>query len=404
MTSSSTTSRTRGRLLVLVGLLVVAVNLRPAAVSVGPVLEEVTAALGFSSTSAGLLTALPVLAFAVVGVLAPWLARVTGLHRTMLISLAFVVIGLALRAGAMGEAGFLFFSMLSLAGMATANVLLPSLVKLHFPDRIGFVTALYTTALAIGLTGALTFTVPISEATGSWRVGLGSWAVLALVAALPWLLLIAHDRHAEPASRDVRVLDVARTKLGVAMALLFGVQSMHAYVSFGWFAQLWRDAGYSPATAGLLVGLLAGVGIPLSLWLPALAGRRRDHRSLLTGVIVCFPVAYVGLIVAPYSLAPLWAVLVGVGNTIFPLLLTLIGLRARTAAGTAALSGFTQSAGYLLAALGPFAVGLLYDATGGWTGPLLLMLALVAPMLALVPYVGRPRQIEDQLRPTELVG
>ncbi|GAA1476199.1 CynX/NimT family MFS transporter [Nocardioides aestuarii] len=399
MTSSpATTSPWQGRLLVLVGMLAVALNLRPAAVSVGPVLEEVTTGLEMGPAAAGLLTSLPVLAFAGVGALAPWLARVVGLHRTTLLSLAVVTVGLSLRAESGTEPEFLVYSLLALAGMATANVLLPSLVKLHFPDRIGFVTALYTTALAVGLTGALTLTVPISEANGSWRWGLGAWAVLALVAALPWLLLLAHDKHASRAMGEVRVTDVARTRLGLAMALLFGIQSMHAYVSFGWFAQMFRDAGFSPVTAGLLVGLLAAVSIPLSLWLPTLAGRREDHRSLLWAVLACYPVAYVGLMIAPHSLAVLWALLVGVGAAIFPLVLTLIGLRARTAAGTAALSGFTQSAGYLLAALGPFTVGVLYEATGGWTAPLLLMTALVAPMVLLAGYVGRPLHVEDQLR------
>ncbi len=394
----------RQRLFVLVGLVMLAVNLRPAAVSVGPVLEEVTTGLDMGPASAGLLTSLPVLAFATFGALAPWLARTVGLHRTTLVSLALVAVGLSLRAQVEHESTFLLFSMVALAGMATANVLLPSLVKLHFPHRVGFITALYTTALAIGLTSALTFTVPISEAGGSWRYGLGSWAVLALLAALPWLLLVAHDRHADPAAHTIGVADVARTKLGLAMALLFGIQSMHAYVSFGWFAQLWRDAGYSPATAGVLVGVLAGVSIPLSLWLPTLAGRRTDHRSLLWAVIASYPVAYAGLIIAPYSLAVVWAVLVGIGASTFPLVLTLIGLRARTPAGTAALSGFTQSAGYLLAALGPFTIGVLYDATGGWTVPMLVMSALIAPMAVLAGYVGRPIQLEDQLHPRERVA
>ncbi len=388
----------RERLLVLVGMVLLAINLRPAAVSVGPVLQEVTTDLSLSPTSAGLLTSLPVLAFATFGAVAPWLARVVGLHRTTLLSLGAVVVGLAARATVDHEPAFLAFSMLGLGGMATANVLLPSLVKLHFPDRIGFVTALYTTALAVGLTGALTLTVPIAEATDGWRVGIGAWALLALVAALPWLRLVLHDRHPTDPARTVRVADVMRTRLGIAMALLFGLQSMHAYVTFGWFAQLWRDAGFSPTEAGVLVGLVASVSIPLSLWLPTVAGRREDHRTLLYGVISCYPVAYVGLIVAPRSLAVLWALLVGIGCVIFPLVLTLIGLRARTAPATAALSGFTQSAGYLLAAVGPFTVGLLYDASGGWTVPLLLMIALVVPMLALSSYVGRPIYVEDQLR------
>lgn len=397
-TTDHTATRRRQRLLVLIGMVLLAVNLRPAAVSVGPVLEELTAGLGMSPTSAGLLTSLPVLAFASFGALAPWLARTVGLHRTTLLSLAAVVAGLAARASVEHEPAFMLFSMLALAGMATANVLLPSLVKLHFPDRIGFITALYTTALAIGLTSSLTFTVPISEAGGSWRVGIGVWALLALVAALPWLRLVLHDRHLDGADRPIRVGDVLRTRLGLAMALLFGFQSMHAYASFGWFAQLWRDAGFSPTTAGALVGLLAGVSIPLSLWLPTLAGRRDDHRSLLWSVLACYPVAYVGLIVAPHSLAVLWAVLVGIGACIFPLVLTLIGLRARTAAGTAALSGSTQSAGYLLAAVGPFSVGLLYDMTSGWTAPLILLIVLVVPMITLAAYVGRPIYLEDQLR------
>lgn len=396
-TTTDTAISRRERILVLIGMLLLAANLRPAAVSVGPVLEEVTADLALSPASAGLLTSLPVLAFATVGAVAPWLARVVGLHRTVLISLGAVVAGLTSRATVDHELTFLACSMLGLAGMATANVLLPSLVKLHFPHRVGFITALYTTSLAIGLTSALTFTVPISEAAGSWRVGLGSWALLALVAALPWLRLVLHDRRPSETTHTVRVGQVMRTPLGLSMAALFGVQSMHAYVSFGWFAQLWRDAGYSPTTAGALVGLLAAVSIPLSFWLPTVAGRRQDHRSLLWTVMACYPVAYLGLIVAPYSLAVVWALLIGAGASIFPLVLTLIGLRARTASGTAALSGFTQSAGYLLAALGPFTVGVLYEATGGWAVPMSLMMVLVLPMMLLAAYVGRPIYLEDQL-------
>lgn len=388
----------------LLGLVAVALNLRPAAVSVGPVLEEVTLGLDLSGVTAGLLTSLPVLAFAGVGALAPWLARVVGVHRTTLLSLVVVVVGLALRATATSEPAFLAASMLALSGMATANVLLPSLVKLHFPDRIGQVTAVYTTALAIGLTGALAFTVPISELGGGWRAGLGAWALLALVAAVPWLWLVLHDRHLDPQAHLIRIVDVARTPLGICLALLFAIQSMHAYVTFGWFAQLWRDAGFSPTTAGVLVGIVAGMSIPLSLALPTIAGRREDHRSLLWVVCACYPVAYGGLILAPHSLAVLWAILIGTGASIFPLVLTLIGLRARTAAGTAALSGFTQSAGYLLAALGPFTVGVLYEYTGGWTVPLLLMTALVAPMVVVAGYVGRPLAIEDQLREPARVG
>ena len=390
-------SASRSTVFVLVGLVLLAFNLRPAAVSVGPVLAEVRSGLAMSATTAGLLTSLPVLAFAGFGALAPALARRVGVHRVTLLALVSLVVGLFARVTVSGVWSFLALSMLALAGMAMANVLLPSLVKLHFPDRVGRVTSLYTGALAVGLTAALTLTVPVSTVGGDWRFGLGAWAVLALLAALPWLSLAGHDRTLEAQPHDVRLTDVARTRLGLAMALFFGLQSMHAYAIFGWFAQLWRDNGYSPTAAGLLVGLVAATSIPLSLWLPAVVARTDRQATILVVVMACYPVAYIGLMVAPHDLALLWAVVAGAATCTFPLILVLIGLRARTTSGTAALSGFTQSAGYLLAAAGPFTVGALYDATGGWTWPLWFLVALTVPQLAVGAYVARPAYVEDQL-------
>ncbi|MBC9734680.1 MFS transporter [Nocardioides sp. zg-578] len=363
-------------------------------------LGEVRDAFGMSGATAGLLTSLPVLAFAVFGAVAPTAARLVGVHRVTLLALLAVGAGLLGRALTHSEALFLLLSLLAVAGMAMANVLLPSLIKLHFPTRIGAMTAAYTTALAVGLTASLALTVPVAEAFGGWRTGLGLWAVVAFLAALPWLGLVAHDRRPDdaPAATVVRYADVARTPLGLAMALFFGLQSLQAYAVFGWFAQLWRDSGWSPTAAGLLVALIAAVSIPLSLWLPRLLASRERPAGVLLAVIACYPVGYLGLILAPYSLAPLWALLVGTAACTFPLILTLVGLRARTAEGTAALSAFTQSAGYLLAAVGPFAIGVVHDATGGWRWPVALLLVLSLPLAPLAAYVARPHAIEDQLR------
>jgi CP family cyanate transporter-like MFS transporter len=182
------------------------------------------------------------------------------------------------------------------------------------------------------------------------------------------------------------------------MVLFFGLQSLQAYSIFGWFAQLWRDNGYSAEQAGLLVAIVAGVSIPLSLWLPSAAARRDDQRGLILAVLSCYLLGYALLLVNAHTWAIPAALLVGVGCCVFPVVLTLIGLRAHTPDGTAALSGFTQSLGYLLAAVGPFAVGLVYDATGGWTAPLWMLIVLVLPLLAVGAYAGRPAFLEDQLR------
>lgn len=402
MTDAPAPESRAARLLVLLGIVVLAFNLRPAAVSVGPVLDEIRDGLDMSGTEAGVLTSLPVLAFAVFGALAPRVARLVGTHRLTLLALLAVVVGLFARSRTDGVVAFLALSLLALGGMATANVLLPSLVKAHFPDRVGLLTALYSTALAIGLTSASVSTVPISDSVGDWRDGLAVWALTAAVAALPWLALLRHDRpHADPdreGHAPIGLLAVARTPLGLAMALSFGLQSLQAYAIFGWLAAIFRDSGYSAAEAGLLLGLVTGTSIPLSFVIPTLAARLRDQRPIVWAVVGCYPLGYAGMIVAPHDGAWLWALLLGVGTCTFPLILTQIGLRSRTPAGTAALSGFTQSTGYLLAAGGPFGVGLLHDLSGGWTVPLVALIALTVPLLAVGLVVARPAYIEDQLR------
>ena len=387
------------RVLVVLGIVVLAFNLRPTAVSVGPVLGDISAGLRMSTAETGILTSLPVLAFAVFGALAPRGARLVGLHRLTLLALLCVVGGLAGRGVTSSVPLFLVLSLLALAGMASANVLLPSLVKLHFPNQIGLMTAVYSTALAIGLTSASVLTVPIGEAQDGWRSGLTVWALTAGIAVLPWLALVAHDRRPEEARGHVGLLDVARTRLGWLMALFFGLQSLQAYAVFGWFAELYRDAGFSAHTAGLLLGVITGVSIPLSILIPWLVGRANDQRLLMCLVMVCYPIGYLGLVYAPHAGALAWAVFVGIGLCTFPLILTLIGLRARTPAGTAALSGFTQSTGYLIAAIGPFGVGVLHDLTGDWTVPLLVLLALCVPQLWLGLTVARPAYVEDELDP-----
>jgi CP family cyanate transporter-like MFS transporter len=385
------------RLLVLVGIVVVSFNLRPAAVSVGPVLAEVTAGLGMSSTVAGLLTTLPVLAFATFGMATPGVAARLGVHRVTLGSLLCVVVGLGLRSRTDDVPAFLLLSLLALAGMAAANVLLPSLVKQHFPRRVGLLTSIYTTSMAVGLTLASVTTVPISEATGSWRNGLGVWALTALVAAVPWLALLRHDSALERGAVEVRLSQVARTRLGWLMAVFFGLQSMQAYSLFGWFAQVYRDAGFSPTTAGLLLGVITMVSIPLSLWLPTLTARLANPAPVILSLVALYPVGYLGLVVAPVEGAWVWALTLGTATAVFPVALTLIGLRARTSAGTAALSGFTQGVGYLLATVGPFSVGLAHDLTDGWTVPLVLLTLLSLPQAVTGWLVSKHRYVEDEL-------
>lgn len=378
------------------GVLLVAVNLRPAVSSVGALLDQVQSGLHLSGAMAGLLTTLPALCFSGFSAVTPWLSRRYGAHRVLVGAMVALVAGLALRPLSGSAVPFVAASVLALVGIAVGNVTLPVLVRAHFPHRLGLVTGLYTTLLNGGAAIASAVTVPVAHAAGGWRGGLEVWAVVAVLALVPWLGSLRHDPTRGPAAAHATPVRPARTRLGWAVAVFMGVQSLQAYVLFGWLPKIFTDAGFSPTTAGLLMSLVTAVGMPIALVLPGLASRGRDQRPYVVVLFAAYVLGYVGLLVAPHAGAIGWAVLLGAGGGAFPLALLMVGLRSRTPAGTSTLSGFAQSTGYLIAAGGPFLVGVLYQATGGWLVPILLLLVLLVPQLLAGLAAGRNRYLEDE--------
>ncbi len=386
---------TRSRLIALVALLLAAVNLRLAVTSVGPVLSEIRSGLGMSSTVAGLLTSIPAVCFAALGLAAPRLARQFGPARVIMAGLLVLAVGLALRPYAPGSALFLLLSVVSLAGIAVVNVLLPMIVKQHFPTQVGTMTGLYTVALNLGATGAAAATVPLTDGPfgGDWRLGLGCWALLALVALPSWLPLIRERTAVAPTVQSDDLVRMSRHPVAWALAVYFGLQSTSAYVIIGWLPQIYRDAGLSAETAGLLFASTSLLGVPLGLALSALAGRVRSQSGIAVALGLFGILGYAGLWWSPAAAPWLWAVLLGVVNTAFPLVLTMIGLRGRDPATVVRLSAFAQGVGYILAIPGPILIGLLHDRTGGWRVPLALMIALMIPQIIAGYQAGRDRQV-----------
>lgn len=392
--------------LVVVGIVLAALNLRPAITSLGALLEEARVGLHMSGTVAGLLTSVPPLCFAVFGIAAPRLARRFGPAAVVCAGMAAIALGLAVRPFAGGSAGFLAASALALMGIAVSNVLMPVIVKKYFPDRVGSMTGLYSMALALGTSLAAAATVPVTSALGgSWRTGLAVWAVLGVLAVLPWLALVrdrdgAGERPAagraraeEPAGPAPRI---TRSPTAWALGCFFGLQATGAYITMGWMPQIFRDAGVSPSTAGVLLAVTMVMGVPLAFVIPRLATRLRNQGPIVVALGLCGLTGYLGLLLAPAAGAWAWALLLGVSNCAFPLALTMIGMRSRTGAGVVRLSAFAQSTGYLISIPGPLLVGVLYQHSGGWTVPLLLMAGLLVPQMIVGTLAGRDRTIEDE--------
>lgn len=395
--------RTRGAALpfaVLVAAVVlVSINLRPGASSPGPVLEEIRRGLGMSAGVAGAMTGLPGLCFGAVGALAVGFARKVGMTAGIAIGLAAAAAGLLLRVTTDSEPVFLALTVVALSGMAVGNVLVPAWVKAH--GHAVVLMTVYGSGLVVGgMLGPLV-TAPVTGATDSWRAGLGMWGLLVAVALPLWAWLALRERRA-PSEHDVSggaasSGRIAHSPTAIALTVLFGVQSMHAYVQFGWVPTIYRDAGLSASAAGALQGLLSAVGIIGALAMPTVISRGRGLRPLMVCFGVALALGYVGLLLAPATLPWLWALALGFSGLAFPTAISLITARTRHPSVTAQLSGFVQSIGYALAAIGPFAVGLAHEATDGWSLVLVLLALTSVPLTLAGLRVARPAYVDDEI-------
>ena len=386
------------------GIVLVALTLRQAVAAVSPVLDAVRVDVPVSTLDAGLLGTLPPVLFAASGFLAPPVARRVGLDVGVVLALVLITAGHLVRASAPGFAVLLAGSVVAFAGTGLGNVLLPSVVRRYFPDRVALLTAVYACLVGVSTALPAALAAPLAERFG-WRISLGTWSLTSTAALVPWLLVLARGRRQrradDPAvgpAPSVPVLRLWRSRVALSITALFSTSTICTYAGFAWLPEILGDvAGSTPAEAGVLLAVTGLVSVPGALVAPLLVPRLRHVGGLVAAGVASFVLGYLGLLLAPGSLTLLWVLLVGSGSILFPVSLVLINTRTRTPGGTVALSGFAQGLAYALGALGPFLVGVLHDAGGGWTLPLLFL--LVVALAATVPALtlGRPAFVEDEL-------
>jgi CP family cyanate transporter-like MFS transporter len=395
-----------GRTTAVLGILLIALNLRTAVAAISPIVALVSKDIPLDSIGLGVLGTLPPIAFAASGLVAPLVARRIGLETTLVLACLAMVVGPLVRAAAPNYLTLLAGSAVTLAGMGFANIMLPPAVKKYFPDRIGQLTAAYATLMSISISVPPLIATPVGAAWG-WRVSVGSWALLAACALAPWIVVRVHAGRVAARERAENLVPEPRADLlnkmrhsrtAIAISVAFAVTALNMYSFFAWLPELLKErAGSSAADSGSLLFLFGIVGLPLGLVTPILAARVRNVGYLVGVGVVLFVAGYLGLLVVPTILTWLWVLLTGTGSIIFPLSLALIGLRTRGPDGAVALSGFVQGIGYAAGALGPLLFGILHDATGGWTVPLLFLVA--TSLVAIVPafLLRRPTFVEDEL-------
>jgi len=392
----------------LLGLLLIAINLRAAITVVAPLLTEIAARFALSTTVLGVLTATPIFIFALASPLATWLARNKGLEKAFVLALGCLATGLLLRSS--GSLAALFGGTVLIAvGIAIGNVLLPSLVKRDFAQDKGTLTSVY--AVFIGISAALggALAVPVAQ-WGSWPVALASPLLLAVLAALFWLPRYRHsqglasveaidandsgDNIAPQKTTAPLSRPVYRYALAWYVTLFMGLNSFVFFLIIGWLPAMLQQAGYSAQQAGSLHGLMLLCGAFPALILMPLYRHLRDQRLLNLVISLALLIGYWGLWQLP-GWAPLWSALLGLSaGSGFVAALSLITLRTRNPLQATQLSGMSQLLGYLMAAIGLLLTGWMHDAIGNWSGVLQLALACCIVMAALGWLGGRNRYVE----------
>lgn len=385
----------------LILIIIVAVNLRPAVTVVGPLLTEIRGDLHLSGTAAGALTTLPLVFFGAFGLLAPFLRRQPPGEVLLVASMALLTVGLLVR---VIPATVALFAGSLLAGVAISigNIAVPAVIKRDHPERVTTVTAVYTVAVTIGASAASAIAVPAEHLLNSgWRPPLVLLVIPAVVAGLAWL---PRARRA-PAANGSRSGHAAvwRDRLAWHVTAFMGLQSLLAYVVIGWLPTIGQDRGMAKAPAGYVLALSALVQAAGALAVPAIERRLKDQRPLVGGVVALSLVGFAGIAWAPIDSIWLWTVVLGFGQGVgFATALSFIGLRAPDAEVAGQLSGMAQGVGYVIAALGPLVIGALRDASGGWTVPMVVVLAITALLMLPGLAAGRERTLGAGREPVSI--
>lgn len=391
--------------MLIAGIITISFNLRPAITSVGPLIGMIRDEVGLTSGSAGLLTSLPLIAFAV---MSPFAARIGNRYSyegAMLIGLFLLFIGTSIRPVTFS---FLLFGGTFIAGLGIAilNVLLPGLIKEKFPFRVGLLTSIYSTTMGIIAAMASGVSIPIANSFNhGWQISLLIWTTPVILALIVWFYLRSKKRVSRH-DTDYRQMKYSpssykkiwRSKLAWKIAVFMGLQSFLFYVTISWLPEILHFKGLSTQLSGWMLSLTQFIGLPASFIVPVLADKLKSQRGIIIVLTLSYFIGYCGILLSNnFTLIVISSLFIAFPlSGIFALALTLLGKRARTSKDAAELSGMAQSMGYILAAIGPIFIGLLFDLFGSWNIPIIAILITMIILLIFGLLVGKEQYVFDE--------
>jgi CP family cyanate transporter-like MFS transporter len=385
-----------GRSLLLAGVILAAINLRPATTAIGPLIGEIQADTGLDAAGAGLIAALPVLCFGIFSAMVPRFGRRFGLEEVLLAAMLVLAAGILLRL--LPGIPFLFLGTAVLGiAIAFSNVLLPGVTRRSFPREGPRISRMYVAVLGISATLASALAIPLSGTWLGWRGALAVWAVPALVAAVAWAALVRRRPPSRPAPPRVAGLRaLLRSRLAVAVMLFMAAQAFAFWIVLTWLTEILISTGIERVDAGLIFAASLGLGVIPIVALSVFGDRVRDDRFLVVAAAASTAAGLLALLAFGSSGAIVWASLIGMGQgASFALGLTFFVSRAASHEMAAELSGTGQSVAYLIAAAGPVLAGVLHDATSSWDPVIGLVLLVIAIQVSIGLEAGRPATVAE---------
>ncbi|MED4752126.1 MFS transporter [Brevibacillus choshinensis] len=378
--------------LIIAGIILITFAMRSPLTSVGPLVGDIRADLGLSNGMSGMLTTVPLLAFALFSPMVPSIGHRFGVERSLFAGLLILLIGIPLRSTGMIFTLFAGTALIG-AGIAIFNVLLPGLVKQRFPQKAGLMTSVYTTAMSTCAALASGVSIPLAQGAHlGWKGSLAFWAIMVVIALVCWIpQLRTKGNSTTAAASEPATNKVWSSMLAWHVTLFMGLQSFIFYCTISWLPAILQDHGISLSTAGWLLSLVQVISLPASFLAPVLAGRLNDQRLMTVIIGIISLLGFAGLLVGGnLILLFISLILLGIAQgASISLALTFIVIRATHVREAAKLSGMAQSVGYLLAAVGPMFIGFLFDLTHSWTYPLWTL--MIVSVLLIFSGIGAGR-------------
>lgn len=376
-------TKKRQHYLLMLGIILVATNLRAPITSVGPVVNQISSELNLNGTLTGLVSTTPLVSFAVFSMLAPKIERRFGIERVLFVALLFLTVGIVIRS--LGSTFSLFFGTVFIGiGIAHGNVLLPSMVKRYFPDKLGMMTGAYSVAMTTFGALASGISLPVSKIGGmGWQGALAIWVVLSLVTACVWFPQVRTKTTVDLSISKEESTKLMHSSLAWAISLFMGIQSLVFYTLAAWLPAILSDKGIKAESAGLILTVLQLFIIPATFFVPVLTTKVKKQYLLVIIGVGSIIAGVIGIIVSDSVVINyIAAALIGNGGGFcFSLSMMFFSLRTSSPHQASELSGMAQAIGYLLAACGPLMFGMLHDLTNSWLSPLFILLALSVILL-----------------------